>query len=50
MRLVMNISERILVLDHGERLAEGSAAEIRANPDVIAAYLGATAAGPGDAA
>ena len=50
MRLVMNISERILVLDHGERLAEGSAAEIRANPDVIAAYLGGTAARPGDAA
>jgi branched-chain amino acid transport system ATP-binding protein len=50
MRLVMNISERILVLDHGERLAEGSAAEIRANPDVVAAYLGATAAGSDDAA
>ena len=50
MRLVMNISERILVLDHGERLAEGSAAEIRANPEVIAAYLGSTAAGAGDAA
>jgi branched-chain amino acid transport system ATP-binding protein len=50
MRLVMNISERILVLDHGERLAEGSAAEIRANPEVIAAYLGSTAASAGDAA
>ena len=50
MRLVMNISERILVLDHGERLAEGTAAEIRANPAVIAAYLGSTAAGASDAA
>ena len=50
MRLVMNISERILVLDHGERLAEGTAAEIRADPLVIAAYLGSTAAGASDAA
>ena len=50
MRLVMNISERILVLDHGERLAEGTSAEIRANPAVIAAYLGSTAAGASDAA
>ena len=49
MRLVMNISDRILVLDHGERLAEGSAAEVRADPLVIAAYLG-QAAGAGDAA
>jgi len=40
MRLVMDVSERILVLDHGTKLAEGSAAEVRANPDVVAAYLG----------
>jgi branched-chain amino acid transport system ATP-binding protein len=40
MRLVMRISDHILVLDHGERLAEGSAAEVRADPKVIAAYLG----------
>jgi branched-chain amino acid transport system ATP-binding protein len=49
MRLVMNVSDHILVLDHGELLAEGSAAGVRVNPLVIEAYLG-TAAGAGDAA
>ena len=41
MRLVMGISDHILVLDYGRKLAEGTAAEVRANPEVIAAYLGA---------
>ncbi len=45
MRLVMNVSDRILVLDHGQRLAEGSAAEVRRNPAVIEAYLGSQAGG-----
>jgi branched-chain amino acid transport system ATP-binding protein len=40
MRLVMNISDRIHVLAHGRTLAEGTAAEVRANPAVIEAYLG----------
>ncbi len=40
MKMVMNLSDRILVLDYGKKLAEGSAQEVRQNPDVIAAYLG----------
>ncbi len=41
MTLVMGVSDHILVLDYGRRLAEGTAAEIRANPEVVRAYLGA---------
>jgi len=40
MKMVMNISDHILVLDYGRKLAEGTADEVRANPQVIAAYLG----------
>jgi branched-chain amino acid transport system ATP-binding protein len=40
MRLVMNVSDHIHVLANGRTLAEGTAAEVRANPAVIEAYLG----------
>jgi len=44
LNVVNDIADKIIVLDHGEKIAEGSAEQVHSNPQVLEAYLGRKAA------
>ena len=46
MRLVMEVSDHVFVLDHGRKLAEGTPEQVSSNPLVIEAYLGTADSSP----